>query len=933
MIDACNATSPTRRLQPLLRRSVSLFCGTDNCLDSQNQVHKSKLEIAHGCSCRSPSAWLAKTNSNCGSLIVSNCHYPLDRDQGDTGTGNAYSTKRKSFVTNADGLPLPARVVGVTNVGPQSRISAAVQPQILEAAARTEQEKVGPLVAQLAAVKQQLYNDDDDSAKQQREIVHQKCLATGVQHHQGLTTSSGCQQDIVSHCASTTALECQPSVPSVEDRLRTDRSFSKVDKQKHSKKGKVIEVTSVCAPSQDSTPQLKCANKMPQNAFFQSQTELERVAHKTESYEVSCYANTTTGQPASSMDSSIRNSSPVHKNQLQSFYLHEFVLTDGPRLNRPGTATEGGIVELKAEETNNFNLWAEERRGEGNVVEDVDEEDVPSDELGSLAEELGTFAKRAGCVHCHCRHQLLVLVLNEQLLHRISLRIRQQGERKWQRQKPKSLESIEAESGDSNTGVGAEWILNASSAPIQLSATLPSGVSVEPIDLTQSSEFPMTVRWCPLLASLSPATKASEIGATQVPPLCDDNLSAHSSARAAQANTSPSIIENPRSLAFKQADNADLSRQLRFEELGLDQLELNDDDEGLDGVDEDFFDSEREDDEGDEEVEVEDEEYADVDAEDDDDDESSNAGSSSDLPELDGGHSKCLNGDLRLGTARQNVTHDCSTSSSGSTPIQSPSISFPYLGPVSTGATRCGPLISESSQSLRQRANYQVASAIDLKQNQLTWSPEADLPSSKTGQLRQLAPAQTGLSSSSIQWRRRLAVSAAGNQRKTLADQDDELELASNADHLQTMNNSSGQAAPQAASFAVHANTGAMSALSQVFGASKRQLATGGNNLDRALTTGGARLKLTSQNKLKNHLQTNRRHSRQDSNLVRGARGSYQKQQLESDCDGNADELDKELFRSKPRRLALDGSSQAAILLSFMTPEAEFWLDKQEFAR
>ena len=104
--------------------------------------------------------------------------------------------------------------------------------------------------------------------------------------------------------------------------------------------------------------------------------------------------------------------SPVHRNQIKSFYLQEFLVSSSA-----------------GQRSSNVRLNSDSKGEAKFQLDPKDEDDEEQETLGGdvekLAENLYEFAQRSGCVHCHCRHQLLMLVRNEQILKRLTMKIKQ----------------------------------------------------------------------------------------------------------------------------------------------------------------------------------------------------------------------------------------------------------------------------------------------------------------------------------------------------------------------------------------------------------------------------------------------------------------------------------------------------------------------------
>lgn len=133
-----------------------------------------------------------------------------------------------------------------------------------------------------------------------------------------------------------------------------------------------------------------------------------------------------------------RSVDPVHRNRLRSFYLHEFAASMDERRSAgvgqkssaaskldcgPAVSLEPGATSRSANSLGLVELQPS-KVGQG---EQQDEEEDDDDELGmdELAKNLAKYALRTGCVHCRCRHQLLMLVRSERILNRLAQRIQQ----------------------------------------------------------------------------------------------------------------------------------------------------------------------------------------------------------------------------------------------------------------------------------------------------------------------------------------------------------------------------------------------------------------------------------------------------------------------------------------------------------------------------
>lgn len=94
-----------------------------------------------------------------------------------------------------------------------------------------------------------------------------------------------------------------------------------------------------------------------------------------------------------------------YRSQLQLVYLHEFHMA-ARDMNLEANLLEGC------------------RKASNGSDEDEDEDERISEEIARLSSDLAEFAQRNGCIHCECRHQLLMLVNNEQILNRLTIRIK-----------------------------------------------------------------------------------------------------------------------------------------------------------------------------------------------------------------------------------------------------------------------------------------------------------------------------------------------------------------------------------------------------------------------------------------------------------------------------------------------------------------------------
>lgn len=127
---------------------------------------------------------------------------------------------------------------------------------------------------------------------------------------------------------------------------------------------------------------------------------------------------------------------PVYRNQLQLFYLQEFFIPlssstapakqSGPAAINQQQQLEPQPVRL-ANEADDERLAADEKESIESYA--LLDNDLNVDKLAMerLADNILEFAQRNGCAHCHCRHQLLMLVRNEQILNRLTLRIKLDG--------------------------------------------------------------------------------------------------------------------------------------------------------------------------------------------------------------------------------------------------------------------------------------------------------------------------------------------------------------------------------------------------------------------------------------------------------------------------------------------------------------------------
>lgn len=144
----------------------------------------------------------------------------------------------------------------------------------------------------------------------------------------------------------------------------------------------------------------------------------------------------------------------MERNQLRTFYLHEFLLTD--QLNyRSIKSVDSKQSQVNRQQHQDSTEAA--TRPTGWHQDDQEDEDEPADEhradqMDKLAENLADFAQRSGCVHCLRRHQLLMLVRNEQILTRLAARIKRGG--RWSRDRDEDAREPQVSLDDNNNSSG-----------------------------------------------------------------------------------------------------------------------------------------------------------------------------------------------------------------------------------------------------------------------------------------------------------------------------------------------------------------------------------------------------------------------------------------------------------------------------------------------